>query len=340
MADRPVHVVLSTDVAPGWRWIAPHYEGAPGIAWTIAAADAPRLLRHVPWPNWGRIAAARRVRRAVRAGGVDLVVSLGPRASAYAAAIGLRGLPRVPHLAMAFNFTDLPQGARLALMRRSFAAIDRFVVFSRIERDLYARVFGLPVERFVFTHWGVQPPLAAPGPRTVERRYVAALGGEARDYRTLCDAARRLPGVRFVLVVRPHSLAGIDVPPNVEVHTNLPWDAAWSLAWHADALLVPLRSAETPNGHVTVVGGMHLGKAQVVTDSTGVRDYVTDEETALLAPAHDGAAFARAIERLLDEPALALRLAAAAQAFARAHCTEAATVECFRAQVIALTGGG
>ena len=340
MDHRPVQVVLGTDGAPGWRWIAPHYEGAPAIDWTIVPADAPKLLRHVPGPNWGRVAAAARVRRAVQRDGADLVVSLGPRASAYVEAIGLRGLARVPHLAMAFNFTDLPRGARLALMRRSLAAIDRFVVFSRMERELYAGVFGISVDRFVFTHWGVQPPLGAPGPRTVVTRYVAALGGEARDYRTLCDAARRLPRLRFVLVVRPDSLAGIDVPANVEVHTNLPWDAAWSLAWHADALLVPLRSAETPNGHVTVVGGMHLGKAQVVTDSRGVRDYVAHEETALLAPAHDGAGFAHAIERLLDEPGLALRLGAAAQAFARAHCTEASTVACFRDQVRDLTGRG
>jgi glycosyltransferase involved in cell wall biosynthesis len=141
-----------------------------------------------------------------------------------------------------------------------------------------------------------------------------------------------------VLVVWPHSLDGFDVPENVEVHINLPWDNAWSLVWHAEAALVPLRSGRTPNGHVTIVGGMHLGKAQVITDSAGIRDYAENGKTALLVPPREPLALAQAVERLFEDQLLRERLGRAAQSFAAEFCNEEVTVEMFRQQLADLTG--
>jgi glycosyltransferase involved in cell wall biosynthesis len=243
----------------------------------------------------------------------------------------------VPHLAFAFNFTDIPEGYRLDAMRRTFPRIDRFTVYSRMERELYAETFGIPIERLIFMRWGVAPPIVTPKPRRIPAAYVVSLGGEARDYATLLEAARLVPKIRFLLIVRPHSLEGLDVPENVEVHVNMPWNEAWSLVWHAEAALVPLRSARTPNGHVTIVGGMHIGKAQVITHSAGIRDYAEHERTALLVPPHDPVAFSRAVERLMDDAPLRERIGRAAQSFAAEHCNESVTIEMFRQQLIQLT---
>ena len=239
----------------------------------------------------------------------------------------------MPHLAFAFNFTDLPTGLTLAAMHRAFARIDRFVVYSQMERDLYAELFDVPVEKFQFLRWGVAPPILEPAPREIDGTYVAALGGEARDYATLCAAAKKLPQTSFVLITRPDSLNGIEVPENVTIHTNLPWDRAWSILWHAEVVALPLRSKDTPNGHVTAVGAMHLGKAQVITDSAGIRDYFMDGETALLVPPHDPAAFAASIERALEDRSLRQKLGGASKVFAATHCSESVTVEFFRAQL-------
>lgn len=336
---RVVRVTSCHDLGPGWPWIAGLYHGEPEIEWRSVSTRRSPLLARLPGPHLGRIRAALQVRRILARRQTDMLVSHGPYTSCYVEALGMRTRD-VPHLAFAFNFTDIPTGYRLEAMRRAFARIDRFTVYSRMERELYAETFGVPIDRFVFSRWGVGSPLPIPGARTIKGPYVAAIGGEARDYATLCRAARRLPGVRFVLVVRPHSLDGFDVPGNVEVHVNLPWKDAWSLVWHAEAALVPLRSAQTPNGHVTIVGGMHLGKAQVITDSAGIRDYAENGRTALLVPPADPAALAHAIERLLDERALRERLGQAARSFAAEYCNEAVTVETFRQQLIDLTGRG
>lgn len=328
---RPLRVTNCHDFEPGWSWIAPIYEGPPAVVWHSVDTHRSRLLRRLPGPHLGRLRAALQVRALLAGRKTDLLVSHGPYTSYYVEALGRRQHRDVPHLAFAFNFTEFSQGFRLAAMTRAFGRIDRFVVYSQMERELYANRFGVPVDRFTFMRWGVAPPLASPGPRTIAPPYVVALGGEARDFATLCEAARRLPHIRFVLIVRPRSLEGIEVPGNVAVHVNLPFAEAWSIVWHAEVALVPLRSEQTPNGLVTLVGGMHIGKAQVVTASAGVLDYVEDGKTALLVPARDGAAFAAAIERLVDEPALRDQLGRQAKAFAARNCSEAVTVEGVRA---------
>ena len=335
---RPLRVINCHDFERGWSWIAPIYDRTPEIEWQSVDTLRPQWLRKVPGPHLGRLRAGLEVRAILARGGADMLVSHGPYTSYYIESVGRGARREVPHLAFAFNFTDIPQGQRLRAMQRAFRSIDRMVVYSQMERSLYSERFGVPIDRFSFMRWGVAPPIARPGARTIGMPYVAALGGEARDFATLCEAARRLPHIAFVLIVRPSSLEGVAVPDNVTVHVNLPFADAWSLVWHAAAALIPLRSEQTPNGLVTLVGGMHLGKAQVVTASAGLSDYVEDGKTALLVPARDSGAFAAAIERLIDDPTLREGIGERARAFAAVHCSEAVTVEGFRQLVVELTG--
>jgi glycosyltransferase involved in cell wall biosynthesis len=58
---------------------------------------------------------------------------------------------------------------------------------------------------------------------------------------------------------------------------------------------------------------MALGTPCVSTDVTGIPEVVQDEETGLIVPQHDPPALAAAIERLLIEPALRIRLTESAR---------------------------
>lgn len=325
------------DAVPGWEWIVPFWNDL-STKWAYYSTNRSRWLATIPGPHWGRVRAGLRMNVASRLRHPDLIVSIGPVNATYVEAIGQAGRRRSSHLAWAFNFTGLPHGRQRAAMSRALRTVERFVVFSRMERTLYADHFDLPEDRFHFTHWGVTPPLIAAGPRVVAGPYVASLGGEARDYATLCDAARQMPHVRFVLIARPHSLEGHVLPPNIDVRVNLPWHEAWSLVAHADLAVIPLLGSETPNGHVTLVGGMQLGKAQVVTASRGVADYIDDRDTALTVPPCDATAMARAIAELLDDRVLRDDLAARARAFADIHCSEQATIDFARRQVREMLG--
>lgn len=330
MNDHPPSIINNAEAGPDWQWIRPQLSGPEAQDWRFVSAKKRGLLEtRVPFPHLGRVRAGFEVRRALGERPADLVLSHGPHLAFYTASAMGAAARETRHCALSFNFTDLPGAALRRLMVHAFLGIDRFAVYSRMEIGLYSRLFEIPEERFDFVRWGVAPPIAEVGPRTIAEPYFVALGGEARDYATLAETAQSMPSTRFVFIVRPHSLAGLTLPGNVTVHINLPHHEAWSLVCHAEASLVPLRSAQTPNGHVTIVGAMHLGKAQVVTDSSGVTDYVTNDETALLVPPGDPVAFRHAIERVRDDSGLAPRLGAAAQAFAQTHCSEQVTIDYF-----------
>jgi glycosyltransferase involved in cell wall biosynthesis len=246
-------------------------------------------------------------------------------------AVAARLRRRAPrHLAYSFNFTTLPQGRMRRAMRAAFASVDRFVCFSQMERQLYARHLDLDPERIDMIHWAARPPRVDPqAPALVAGDYVCALGSQGRDYATLVAAMRTLPARKLVIVADQASLEGIAMPANVEVKLRIPLDAAMNVLQHSRFSIVPLRGAEVPCGHVTLVSAMHCGKPTIVSASSGVTDYVEDGVTGLTVPVGDPEALAAAIERLWHDAAATRALGDAARAFAVAHCGEEAAVRYF-----------
>ena len=136
-----------------------------------------------------------------------------------------------------------------------------------------------------------------------------------------------LPRIRLVVVATPESLRGVSIPPNVTVRFNVPLPQTMAILQQARFSVVPLLGTEVPCGHVTLVSAMHLGKASIVSESTGITDYVNDLDNGLTAPPFDPAALARAIARLWDDAALNQRLAEQARSFAGLKCSEPSAVD-------------
>ncbi|MEL6227301.1 MAG: glycosyltransferase, partial [Pseudomonadota bacterium] len=223
-----------------------------------------------------------------------------------------RGRQTVRHDCFAFNFTELPGKFRTAQMRQAFKRLGQGFVLTEMERPLYSKVFGIPEDKLMVVPWGVSRPEPSFN-RLVEGSYIAALGGEARDYAPLIQAARQMPNRQFVVVARPKNLAGLELPANIKTFTNLPLEDAWSVVAYADMHLLPLVSRDTPCGIVTAVGAMHLGKPQVVTASGGVLEYAEHGLSALGVEAGSAAALLAGIRKLDAEPGLAAQLGSHAQ---------------------------
>ncbi len=333
MSERaPIRIAsISADPDPGWAWLrdiaGPAFEiaGRP-LDWHIYSM-ADRKGRANALARWR---GARALARDHQETPFDLVVSHGPWATAWTQWVARPQSSAAKHLAFSFNFTDLPSGLRKLLMTPAFQKTDALAVFTETEQRLYSDYFRIDPNKLWRAPWGVAPPINAPAGDSIEGEYFASLGGEARDYGVLCEAARACPDLQFVAVARPHNFSGLDAPANLKVLFNLPFDDAWSVIWRAKAAIIPLRSRETPCGLVTLVGGMHLGKAQVVTEAAGVCDYLTNEQTGLLVPPGDADSLAAALRRLNAEPALAAKLGAAARDYAGANCSEAQTLAFFR----------
>ena len=325
-------IVNVGNLAPGWKWLAPRFAQFPQLQWAAVSTN------DIAVPGWmplGHI--AQRVGAAIGAcrlatPGESLLVSHLPNTSKYVEYANRTRRRRSAHLAYAFKFTDLPRGRRRAAEANAFRTIDRFTVFSNAERALYAAHFDIPIERIDMLHWAVRPPQVPAGePPVIAGRYVCAVGGQGRGYGVLIEAMRRLPSVRAVIVATPSAMHGLSVPDNVEVRLNTPLAQATNIIANSSFMALPLRDGEVPCGHVTLVAAMHLGKAIVATESSGISDYLQDGVTGRLSAPGDPQALAALIEEFVTDPVQCTRVGEAGRRFAGANCMEDNVTAYFRA---------
>jgi glycosyltransferase involved in cell wall biosynthesis len=325
-------IVCCTEITdPRWRFFEKDAADF-GVSLTIVRA-APRntIEKTLQFLNFARIRGGLEATLRAKRTRAKALVAFGPPLAAWCALFArLIGL-RIPILAHSFNFAQLPSAPKRAIFQAALSAVDRFVVFSATERELYASQFRIPVEAFDFIHWGIAPPRVETPETPFEKgAYVCAIGGNARDYRTLIEAARQTPDIPFVLVVRPDNLRGLPVPKNVKVHVNLSFGKTMNILAHARFMVLPLEHSRIPCGHVTLVAAMFLGKTFVITDSTGIQDYVQNGENALTVRAGSPESVVAAARRLWADPELCRHMGAKGRSFAETYCTEKRVAAHFR----------
>ena len=144
----------------------------------------------------------------------------------------------------------------------------------------------------------------------------------ARDFQTLLDASRGIDAPFLIKSGRVEQDCA--AYPNVTVlGSRLPHVDYRRLFAQALFVVLPLGPAIHASGVSTLVEAMAMGKALIVSDSGGIRDYVVPDETCLVVPCGDPVALRAAIQRLLDEPETRARLAANARRFVEQHCSAA-----------------
>ena len=169
-----------------------------------------------------------------------------------------------------------------------------------------------------FAHFSVPDVDRLQTSGTERSRYILSVGRDlGRDYKTLFEAVKNL-SVKVIVATKPEAIAGLIIPNNVEICFNVPYEKM--LALYRDALFVitPLKAVDNPSGSETsgqygYLEPMATGKAVIATDKSVVRDYIEHEKTGLLVPPENHAALRAAIQRLLAEPRLAMRLGRMAQ---------------------------
>jgi len=319
---KPLIVCCSPDYGEGWRRLGPELTG-DRAAWAFYD-DRPihsweKLVRR---PNFGMIRACFNAVRRASKRPARLLITQDPRAT-FLCALFCRILRvSIGHYVFSFNFSELPIGLRRSLMRYAFKQVEQFSVHSSIERFLYSRYFDIPRDRISLRMWSIGVPGVSPAYPLQEGRYVSSIGGNGRDYRTLLEAALRLPDIFFVLVVRPESLVGLEIPANVKVIVNAPFEQAMNIMRHSTLTVLPLSGSTVPCGHVTLVCAMHLARAVVATDSAGIYDYVRPGYNGALCEPFSPDSMAQAIAKLWADPAEIARLGENNHRFGTENCTE------------------
>jgi glycosyltransferase involved in cell wall biosynthesis len=282
MDRREIYKIINlSDIGGDWCWLRDDFAHLPN-EWTHYSS------LNLKVPNWlpkkqsvaRFIQAYRAIQLAKKS--PSLLVTHGPRPAYYGARMAQILNPALPHLMYSFNFTNLPTGFQHKAMAKAYEQINRFVVYSSLEKKVYADYFGIDPERIDMIHWSVHPPQTSTNePPLVTGEYICALGSQGRDYHTLFEAMRQLKHIKLIVVATKECIKDLSVPDNVKVYTQIPLSQAHNILTHSKFMVVPLRDSQVPCGHVTIVSGMFFKKAMIVTNSEGVHDYIQDHQTGL-----------------------------------------------------------
>lgn len=221
-------------------------------------------------------------------------------------------------------FIGIPGRSRRPIIRWCLNRVDRMLVYFR-DAAVFEREYGISRARFHYIAFKVNALEMIRESHACDQGYIFTGGRSRRDFATLFAAVGPL-GYPVKIVtsteaeMRPHgsSLAGLTVPPNVEIDTN---DQSPELfvRMMAGARLVVLpivRDTTTQSGIGVYLQGMALRKCVIISSGLGVSDVLTDNQ-ALIVPAGDPDALRQAIERAWNDEGLRQRYADAGYDYAQ-----------------------
>jgi glycosyltransferase involved in cell wall biosynthesis len=175
-------------------------------------------------------------------------------------------------------------------------------------------------EPYIAERWGSHIPVNVVGPLVDAEFYrpaaepsgdsILSVGDDVgRDYDTLLKAAvdMRIPTLiktSMPLVLDPEKHRHVKL-----VRERLPPLGFRALYANARFIVLPLMpDTRNASGVSTLLESAAMGKATIVSESDGIREFVVPGETCLTVPGRDPGALRAAIERLYSEPETCLRL--------------------------------
>lgn len=251
------------------------------------------------------------------------IITVFPQLAATTGLLKFVERSKRPLVAWLFNTEGLHTPLKRSVARACLGRVDRFVVHSTREIDGYAELLGLPADRFEFVPLQYGAVVETERPRDQAEPYVFATGSGHRDYETFFDAVGRT-GLRTMVLASDRVLAGLTVPPNVEILDQLPRPEIRRLVRHARVNVVPMNDDALTAGLVTIVEAFRHGRSLVITQRGGIEDYVFEGKNALCPPLYDAGAMAEAISTMWHDDGLRAELDANASRFADDNCTDEA----------------
>jgi hypothetical protein len=269
----------------------------------------------------------------VRARQYDVLVLDGSARRDQLAAALLRSRHGGPALVIADATWKVPDRAGAACGKRVAMRLinskrTTFCVLSRFEAERFALTWRLRHSRVRFTPWPVTltPPDLLH--ESTDNGRVFAGGNSLRDYRPLIDAANQIGAPIDIATSTLDVDDARSYPANVTARPFARADYEAMLR-AASVVVVPLEPrTDRSSGQTTYVNAMALGKAIVVSDAPGVRDYIDDGDTGVIVPCGDAAALSCAVRALLADRQRRQRLGESARRHALTNLTLSGYAKC------------
>lgn len=242
-------------------------------------------------------------------------------------AVGMQKILRFsnkPVVAWLFNVGTCSPGMRRRLSQVSLNNIDRFIVHTRREIDIYSEWLNLPRERFEFVHYQA-PAIEVTYEEETESPFITALGSAHRDFPSFFQAVEELD-LPTVVASGKSALAGIPIPQQVQTPFGISRADCFRLAQQGRINVIPLlpKDGVTAAGQVTLVEAMHMGRPIIATRYYGVDDYITHGETGWLVEPNSPESLKQAIETLWNDAELRQRLGENAKRYAQENFSDPA----------------
>lgn len=305
---KPLRIINCAEISgSGWTFLRDDIRNLVTVWKFYSASDKCWLERIIKRPKIGRYRACFYATLAAKMDKADVMISHLPRTTLWFSLFAKVFHVKAKHLAFSFNFTELPNGLMKRLMSYAFQQVDRFVVFSNAEKELYSDYFHLDANRFDVLPWCMSTPVTQSIHSNLPNKFVCAVGGEGRDYHLLIEACRDLPDIPIVIIARPHNIIGLDIPPHITVIQNADLEEFWGIVRLSKFVAIPLLRSDTNCGHISIVGSFLLDKPVVSTFSSGTSDYL-NMNNSLLSPAGDAGALRNNINKLWQDDVIYGRL--------------------------------
>jgi|GEM_PF-503425 len=231
---------------------------------------------------------------------------------------------QIPIVAWLFSVGTCRSGLRRWMAQASLQHINRFVVHTRRECEMYSQWLGLPKERFVFFPYQVAD-IPVQYEENTTQPFIAALGSAHRDFPTLFQAVETLK-LSTIVASGSRALTGLQLPAQVQAPLGLDKQNCLRLAQEARINIVPMKTDAhiTAAGQVTIVEAMRMGRVVIASRCNGAEDYIIHGETGLLVEPGSTQSLVRAIEMLWDDPQLRHRIGHNAKNYAAQHFSDEA----------------
>jgi glycosyltransferase involved in cell wall biosynthesis len=224
----------------------------------------------------------------------------------------------VPHVAMC-SWPGV--GMKLPFLHFVQTHIDRFVLWSSVQRDIVLRKTRVPREKICFTKYYVDQKFFRPMPR--ETDMICSVGSEMRDFLTLLEALEALDIPCHIAAGTGHGLPTEWVsalervkhyPSNVTIGRKNQRELR-ELYARSRFVVIPLLDSDTDNGITCILEAMAMGKTVICSRIRGQVDVIEEGKTGIFVPVGDSKALRDAILYLWNNPDVAERMGAAGRAY-------------------------
>jgi glycosyltransferase involved in cell wall biosynthesis len=167
-----------------------------------------------------------------------------------------------------------------------------------------------------FVPFGVDTTALRPTDAAAKRDVVSVGADPHRDHELLLEVARALPSASFTVVAgRDGARAFRDVPANVELEVDIPFDAMRQRLEEARVVALPVRENTYSGATTVLLQTMALGKPVVVSRTSAIASGygLVDGENCRLVEPGDVAAFVKSVGDVLRDDLHARALGASAR---------------------------